>query len=262
MHQFEEPSEGGDRFTVEDAQNKRLIVVPIEHVSQIQTAYGTNDAIRVNVVDLDDPNGPAVYFGALWFGRIVGTFRSSIGKTLLGFIAKGRTQGGFMGWQFHSLTQDQYTVQVANAFLQQHPDFLQTCEGDVNMAKQQTSMGSDPWQTTAPSQGPPAAPQPQAPPQTQPLAPAPPQAPIPPQAPPQAPPIPQSGPQPLPPPQANVTEQARGLVQNQLGGVPVQDPNQASAPPPAPDNRSVMERLRARREDQEQIQQSQEQYPF
>lgn len=262
MHQFEEPSEGGDRFTVEDAQNKRLIVVPIEHVSQIQTAYGTNDAIRVNVVDLDDPNGPAVYFGALWFGRIVGTFRSSIGKTLLGFIAKGRTQGGFMGWQFHSLTQDQYTVQVANAFLQQHPDFLQTCEGDVNMAKQQTSMGSDPWQTTAPSQGPPAAPQPQAPPQTQPLAPAPPQAPIPPQAPPQAPPIPQSGPQPPPPPQANVTEQARGLVQNQLGGVPVQDQNQAPVPPPAPDNRSVMERLRARREDQEQIQQSQEQYPF
>lgn len=254
MHQFEEPSEGGDRFTVEDAQNKRLIVVPIEHVPQIQTAYGPNDAIRVNVVDLDEPNGPTVYFGALWFGRIVGTFRSSIGKSLLGFIAKGRTQGGFMGWQFHSLTQDQYTVQVANTFLQQHPDFLQTCEGDVNMAKQQVSMGSDPWQTATPSQGPLAPPQPQAPPQ----APAPPPV----SAPAQAPPIPQPGPQPPPPPQANATEQARGLVQNQLGGVPVQDPNQGQAPPQAPDNRSVMERLRARREDQEQVQQSQEQYPF
>lgn len=135
--EFEEPKEGGDRFSAEQAQNRRLIVVPIEHVLGIRTQRGDEvDGIRINVVDLDADGAPAVYYGALWFGgNLIKAFKSNAGKMFLGYVNKELTSGGFKSWKFHSLTQDQQTVQMAQTYLAAHPEFLETSQGDVRYAQ-------------------------------------------------------------------------------------------------------------------------------
>lgn len=138
-YEFEEPKEGGDRFSAEQARNRRLIVVPIEYVPTIRTQRGTEvDGIRINVVDLDsDGSGaPAVYYGALWFGgNLIKVFKTNTGKMFLGYVNKEPTGGGFEKWVFHSLTQDQQTVQMAQAYLGAHPEFMETSQGDVRYAQ-------------------------------------------------------------------------------------------------------------------------------
>jgi hypothetical protein len=160
-YQFEEPEQrgAGDRFTADDAQNRRVIVVPVEYVPEIRTSRGdTTDAIKLNVVDLqggfnpqtgqDDP--PQAYHGTLWFGgRLIGAFRNGIGKSFIGYVAKVPVQGGFKAWQFHSLTQDPQTVQLATSWLQANPDFMEGCRNDVEMAARYPTQQQQPMQQQA-----------------------------------------------------------------------------------------------------------------
>lgn len=237
--EFEEPAQQpqGDRYSAEDAQSKRLIIVPIEYVPTIRTQRGDEvDGIRVNVVDLDSQGGQAVYYGALWFGgRLISGFKQKIGKTLLGYITKEQTGGGFKAWVFHSMTQDEYTVNLAKTFIANHPDFLQTCQGDVQMAMSNPQQArAQQSQTAAAGYG--AGPSPQgqqwSTPAQRPQGP-----PAPPMAPPPPPPAPPQGPTGPPPAPA-------------VASGPPAAPA-ASTPPPPPGQMSVMERLRAQREGDE-----------
>jgi len=281
--EFEEPVAQGDRFTAEDAKNRRLIVVPTEYVPQVRTSRGdVVDAIRINVVDLDNQGGPATYWGALWFGnKLIGTFKPKPGKLFLGYLSKQQTGGGFQAWVFTSLTQDPQTTTMAGQFLQGNPEFMETCQGDVAMAERnaqatptQQPQGQGQWQQQG--QAPwPQVPQPglqqppwpatqsQPPPWQREAPPASPPPPINPPLPPvQAPPVP--GPAPLPPPAA--TDQWPSSEGTALRH-PVGN-GQASAPPaqtpgsPAPVGGSVMDRLRAQRDQEAPVIQDTGNLPF
>lgn len=119
-------NQGGDRFSTEEAQNKRLLVRPIEYIPEIRTQRGdVVDAIKVNVVDLDDPSGPARYNGTLWFGgRLIKAFKGQLGVPFVGYITKVQLPTGFRAWDFISLSQDPQVTSAAQAWLNANPDFL------------------------------------------------------------------------------------------------------------------------------------------
>lgn len=268
--EFEEPVIQGDRFTAEEAQNRRLIVVPTEYVPQIRTARGDIvDAIRINVVDLD--NQGQTYWGALWFGsKLIQTFKPKPGKLFLGYVSKQATGGGFQAWIFTSLTADAASTAMAQQFLAGNPNFMETCAGDVAMAERnaqrppqapQQGWGAQQpgqWQQPNPPQERPQWPVQQQPQQQWPVQQqqrqAPPPPPVNPPLPPvQAPVVP--GPAPLPPPTATDQwpAQTPGQAQpsgNGQGEVPavVRAPAALPDPPPVPTGSSVMERLRAQRD--------------
>lgn len=269
--EFEEPVAQGDRFTAEEAQNRRLIVVPTEYVPQIRTARGDIvDAIRINVVNLDDQAN--TYWGALWFGnKLIQTFKSKIGKLFLGYISKQQVGGGFSGWVFTSLTADQATTTMAQRFLAANPQFMETCQGDVRMAQanaarpqpamqpQQQQQQQGQWQQAG--GGYEVRNQFQAPSQQQ-RWPQPASQPPPPPAPPQWGNQQQAGPPPVTPPlpplppqtQADPWPQPPGQAQLQGNGQPpgvIPDPTDQAPGSPAPVGSSVMERLRAQRDAQQ-----------
>lgn len=275
--EFEEPGKDGDRFTAEDAQNRRLIVVPIGYVPSIRTARGDEvDAIKLNIVDLDNPggSGPNVYWGTLWFGgRLIRNFKPKIGKMFLGYVAKQATGGGFRAWVFTSLVQDPQTVGMAQQFLQAHPEFMETCMGDVAVeqaaAQSEVRQQQQQWQPAGNGMDPRSTFSPPAPQQWQGRGPMPPRvdAPSPPPpAPPQFPqPVPvQQGPAPLPPQTAEDPWPASpgqfngGQGNGQASGPPAQAP---SSPAPVGGGQSVMDRLRAQR-DQGQAGPAQGENPF
>lgn len=255
-YQFEEPGTSqGDRFSAEQAQNRRLIVVPVEYIPMMQVSGGREtDAIKLNVVDLQGGFNPmtgtedapgTVYMGCLWFGgRLIGAFRNSLGKLFVGYVGKERTSGGFQAWQFYSLTQDQQTTGMATVWLEANPTFMETCKHDVQTGQTQW-MHQPPGQpqqpTTAPwnpatQHGPSPIPQQPSPPQPGP-------APMPVQP-------------PLPPPMSAPPSQV-GSLNPEYQAYQASAATQQSAPPapqspaptqPPPVNQTVMERLRAQRE--------------
>lgn len=264
--EFEEPVAQGDRFTAEEAQNRRLIVVPTEYVPQIRTARGDIvDAIRINVVNLDDQAN--TYWGALWFGnKLIQTFKSKIGKLFLGYISKQQVGGGFSGWVFTSLTADQATTTMAQRFLAANPQFMETCQGDVRMAQANAARPQPAMQPQQQQQGQwqqagggyEVRNQFQAPSQQQ-RWPQPASQPPPPPAPPQWGNQQQAGPPPVTPPlpplppqtQADPWPQPPGQAQLQGNGQPpgvIPDPTDQAPGSPAPVGSSVMERLRAQRD--------------
>ena len=253
--EFEEPVAQGDRFTAEEAQNRRLIVVPTEYVPQIRTARGDIvDAVRLNVVDLDNQGN--TYWGALWFGnKLIQTFKPKLGKLFLGYVNKQQVGGGFSAWIFTSLTADQATTGMAQQFLANNPKFMETCQGDVRMAQTQRAAwpaqqqaqpqgqwqqsqsqpgGPPPWQSNGPAAGPRQAPLP--PPVTPPLPPV------------QLPPQTEADPWPA---------QSMPPGNGQPSAPPAQAPGS-----PAPVGGSVMERLRAQRDQGYAQGPAQEQTPF
>jgi hypothetical protein len=258
--EFEEPQPQGDRFTAEMAKNRRLLLVPTEYVPHVRTQRGdVVDAIRINVVDLDNQGGPAVYMGALWFGgKLIQALKPKIGKLFLGYVSKQATGGGFESWVFTSLTQDQATSNMASQFLQANPTFMETCLGDVELAQrnraqapqqqgwprqqQQQGWGQQQQQWPQPPQQPQSPQQPQ--PQWQNSGPAgqvrnQPQPPLPPPVTPPLPPVqlpPQTEADPWPAPSMP-----------QGNGQPPPPPAQAPSSP-APVGGSVMDRLRAQRD--------------
>lgn len=242
MQPFEEPASSGDRFSAEEAMHRRLIVVPIEHIPAIPTSRGEpTDGIKINVVDLQAEGGPKAYMGAIWFGgRLIRAFKNSTGKMFCGYVGKERTNAGYPAWTFYSLTQDPGTVQAATAYLNQHPEFMQACQNDVAALagfQQPAAAPPDPW----------AGAQPQAPVPAPPAPPVPPPAPAAwvsstvtstaPPAPPVAPPVP-----PVPPAQPTAP------VTPPVPAAPPVPPTVPSAPPAAAAAQTVMERLRAARE--------------
>lgn len=281
--EFDEPAQG-DRFTADEAQNKRLIIVPIEYVPQIRTKRNDIvDGIKVNVVDLEADGGPKTYWGALWFGgKLIQAFKPKIGSMFLGYVQKQPTGGGFTAWVFTSLTSDQPTVGMAQTWLQANSDFMETCQGDIRMAQANPQRPVEQPQQPATvqgwNQGQPT-PYPQGQPQQQwgqsaqmPYQPigggyeARSQLQPPSQQPPQfnpqytqqgPPPVQQQGPAPLPPQTAADPWPAQSVPQ---GNGPASAPSAPSSP--APVGGSVMDRLRAQRDQQSSAPPAQSDSPF
>lgn len=164
-NEFSEPNAGGDRFSAEDAQNKRLIVAPIEYLPQIPVNRGdVVDAIKVNVVDLE--TGKA-YYGTLWFGgQLIRAFKNTWGQRFIGYITQQRNERGFTPWVFSSLTGNPDVVALARSWISANPEFNQktdemlaqvlTGPAPVPMDRAQQPPAPPAWATGTPAQ--PAAP--------------------------------------------------------------------------------------------------------
>lgn len=120
----QEPQQG-DRFREADAWNRRLLLRPTEYIADMPKLDSRGDALKLNVVDLDDPSGPKLYSGILWFsGPLVGTFKGSLGTPFIGYITKEKNAKGYMAWKFYDLQTDPDTDARAQAYLRDHPEFL------------------------------------------------------------------------------------------------------------------------------------------
>lgn len=117
--------QAGDRFREADAWNRRLLLRPIEYIPDMPKLDTRGDALKLNVVDLDDASGPKLYSGILWFsGPLVGTFKGSLGTPFIGYITKEKNTKGYMAWKFYDLQTDADTDARAQAYLREHPEFL------------------------------------------------------------------------------------------------------------------------------------------
>lgn len=113
----------GDRFSAEDAENKVLIVRPIEYIPDMPVRDTRGDAVKLNVVDLQD--GGRVYRGCLWFsGRLIKAFKHSLGTPFFGYVTKEKLPSGYRGWSFVSLAGNPDWEPTAQAWLAANRDFL------------------------------------------------------------------------------------------------------------------------------------------
>lgn len=93
---FVEP-EVGDRFSPKDNIGHVIAVKPLEYKTGIVTGNSPNgtDAIAGDVVDLDAPDGPAVYKDALIFGgSFVDAFKPYLNKLVVVKIEQRTSKAG------------------------------------------------------------------------------------------------------------------------------------------------------------------------
>lgn len=115
--------EEGDRFSAEDAENRVIIVRPMEYIPDMPLRDTRGDAVKLNVVDLND--GGRLYRGTLWFsGRLIKAFKHSLGTPFLGYVTKEKLPSGYRGWSFVSLAGNAEYEAAAQAWLAQNPEFL------------------------------------------------------------------------------------------------------------------------------------------
>lgn len=212
--------QAGDRFREADAWNRRLLLRPIEYIPDMPKLDTRGDALKLNVVDLDDAAGPKLYSGILWFsGPLVGTFKGSLGTPFIGYITKEKNTKGYMAWKFYDLQTDADTDARAQAYLRANPEFLAPLQAAPAFGTPATDHN---W--AGPASGPPSHHENGPAPDWAGAVPAAPQRPVGPPAPPAPPRAPQAPPAP-----------AGGF-----GGPPAPP----VSGPPAADPSDVMERLR------------------
>lgn len=134
MQPFSDPSTG-DRLNPRDIVGQLLVVRPLEYCTGIKTPYpnprdpaGLSDAIRCDVVtlDLQNEDGTNIWRGVLWFqNRLITGLRPNIGKLILGWMDKGTGQPGQnQPFEIRSASGDQMAVARGQAWLAQHPEFM------------------------------------------------------------------------------------------------------------------------------------------
>ena len=118
-----EPQDKGDRFAAEDAENRVLIVRPMEYIPDMPVRDTRGDAIKLNIVDLTDDG--RVYRGALWFsGRLIKAFKHALGTPFFGYVTKEKLPNGYRGWSFISMAGNADWEPVAQAWSEQNPEFF------------------------------------------------------------------------------------------------------------------------------------------
>lgn len=194
------PREEGERFTLEEGWNQRMLVRPIEYIPDMPMRDTRGDAIKVNVVLLDTGRN---INGTLWFsGPIIKAFKHHIGTPFIGYPTKEKNPKGYMAWRFVSLVGDPATEAAAQAYIDANPGFMAPIEERPREVWGGAPDTSHHEQGPAPAwagQVPPRPPAPPAPPSgysvsAPPAPPAPPRVPAPPAPPVSAPPAPAAAP--------------------------------------------------------------------
>lgn len=83
---FSDPAKGGNGANITDFEGKLLLITPTEHVEGIATEHGEKDAIRANVVVIDESNPVASerYDDVLMFqARLIGATKGFVGKGMV-----------------------------------------------------------------------------------------------------------------------------------------------------------------------------------
>lgn len=111
-----------------DVVHRRLLVRPIEYIESMLTKARTEptDAIKMDIVVLDEPSGPARFNGALWYnGNLIGLFKKQLGMPFIGFISQEQVPG--TAWKkfiWNPLDEDGATRSAAESWIHGNPDFL------------------------------------------------------------------------------------------------------------------------------------------
>ncbi|CAM3430802.1 hypothetical protein [Stackebrandtia soli] len=118
---FSAPTAGGG-IAPRDLVGHLIIAAPHSHETGIETAYGTKDALSLDVADIDTNE---VHTGLLWFnGRIVGALKRSLGSLVLGRIVEGVAKPGQAApFELVDATADAAAVARAQAFMAGHSTF-------------------------------------------------------------------------------------------------------------------------------------------
>jgi hypothetical protein len=92
---FQQPTAGSD-FRAADHIGHLLLIYPRELRVGIVTAYGTSDAIGVDLIVLSDPAGPRTETQVLFFQKpLIGSLKGSIGKDpVLARLGQGTAKPG------------------------------------------------------------------------------------------------------------------------------------------------------------------------
>jgi hypothetical protein len=105
---------------VTEFEGKLLLVTPTSYEEKIDTSFGEKDAVKANVVVLDEksPTSSEKHDGMLFFqGRLIGQTKPFVGKGLvLGRLGKGEAKKGQNApWQLEDPTDPD--KDVARAYL-------------------------------------------------------------------------------------------------------------------------------------------------
>lgn len=112
---FDAPVTGGS-LKPADVEGHLLVVEPLEYVTNMTTAYGESDAVRVTVHDI---SAQETHENVLWFPKaLVGSLKPSIGKRILAVMGKGTAkQGQSPPWVLIDATANSEAVTAATNYL-------------------------------------------------------------------------------------------------------------------------------------------------
>jgi hypothetical protein len=113
--EFDSPATGG-KWDKDAALGHLVVIDVLEYRAEMTTAYGEGDAVRINVLDVDDPDLSVE--DALVFGAIVGAMRPKVGKRLLARLGRGTPKPGQSApWILEDAVADPEAVKAAKAAL-------------------------------------------------------------------------------------------------------------------------------------------------
>lgn len=97
MSRTDEFDSAGSYVAVKDLLGELVLFTPTEHVEEVQTDFGTKDAVMANLVVLTGEGGPVEYDDQMIFqGSLIGQLKRKIpgNRKLLGVIARGEAKKG------------------------------------------------------------------------------------------------------------------------------------------------------------------------
>lgn len=97
MSNRDEFDTAGAYVAVKDLLGELVLFSPTEYVEEVQTDFGTKDAVVTDLVVLTADGGPSEYQDVMIFqGSLVGQLKRKIptGRKVLGVIAKGEAKKG------------------------------------------------------------------------------------------------------------------------------------------------------------------------
>ena len=91
-----------------------LLIEPKELEKDIETSFGSKDAVRADVTVIDAPEAPEVFTDALIFpGVLISQTRSLIGEKVLGRLGQGQAKSGQKPpWRLEDPTEADITIGV------------------------------------------------------------------------------------------------------------------------------------------------------
>lgn len=112
------PPSGGIKW--EDLKGKLLVIEPLSFEQNIQTAYGSADAVKANVFALTGPKESEDYIETLVFPKLLASqLRSQIGNMVVGRLSQGVAKASQSPpWVLEQATPDD--LAKAEAWVREH----------------------------------------------------------------------------------------------------------------------------------------------
>lgn len=108
---FEQPVAPGGGINWEDHKGALLLIEPTSFESQVNTRFGSNDAVKANVHVIDGPGAGESYADCLIFPKLLlAQAKGQIGKKILGRLGQGEGKTGQSPpWIFNEASADDIT---------------------------------------------------------------------------------------------------------------------------------------------------------